>query len=157
MQLNFCTFRLFTTFQFIHITYTGNFYFVDLFASGRKNKYLKYSLHIVGWLAFLLLPSAFSLEGSVDFHHLFDNQHKLNNLFYYILWLSFLMSIIYSSFRDFTSEKNTLPIFRLSSFAFLLSYFFPKAWMLMINHYHLNFLASRVPHTYLLQKNLWRH
>ena len=115
---------------FYHIsvyTYTGNFYFVDLFASGRKNRYLKYSLHIVGWLAFLLLPSAFSLEGSVDFHHLFDNQHKLNNLFYYILLIVFSYVNYLFIVPRFYLKKKYVTYFSIIIICFFVVIFLPES------------------------------
>lgn len=50
---------------------------------------MKYILHIIGWLAILLLPYLFAIRGAVDFRHLMDNQHELNNLLNYTLLIFF--------------------------------------------------------------------
>ena len=50
---------------------------------------MKYLLHILGWLAILLLPYLFAIKGAVDFRHLMDNQHEINNLLNYGLLILF--------------------------------------------------------------------
>ena len=61
----------------------------DKIVSELKNPWVKYLLHVIGWLLVLLLPYLFSFKKAVQFDRLWTNPHDLQNLLSWSLLIGF--------------------------------------------------------------------